>query len=59
VFETTWKLLRLKSEPPLTRWSAEHLSTAHWYDISAAKRDLGYTARVSIAEGLKRLAKQF
>jgi nucleoside-diphosphate-sugar epimerase len=59
VFETTWKLLRLRSEPPLTRWSAEHLSTAHWYDISAAKRDLGYTARVSIAEGLKRLAKQF
>lgn len=59
VLETTWKLLRLKSEPPLTRWSAEHLSTAHWYDISAAKRDLGYTAKISITEGLKRLARQF
>jgi len=35
VLETAWKLFRLKSEPPLTRWSAEHLSTAHWYDISA------------------------
>lgn len=56
VLETTWKLLRLKSEPPLTRWSAEHLSTAHWYDISAAKRDLEYTARISIAEGLEILA---
>jgi nucleoside-diphosphate-sugar epimerase len=57
--ETTWKLFGLKSEPPITRWSAEHLSTAHWYDISAAKRDLGYRAEVSIAEGLKILSRQF
>jgi nucleoside-diphosphate-sugar epimerase len=53
--ETVWKLFRLKSEPPLTRWSAEQLSTAHWYDISAAKRDLGYTVEVSITQGLERL----
>lgn len=57
VIETAWRLLRLRSEPPLTRWSAEHLSTAHWYDISAAKRDLGYTPQISIDEGLERLAK--
>ena len=59
LIETTWKCLRLKSEPPLTRWSAEHLSTAHWYDISAVKRDLGYRADISIAEGLKILASSF
>ena len=53
LLETGWKLFRLKSEPPITRWSAEHLSTAHWYDISAAKRDLGYTVEISIAEGLE------
>ena len=56
LLETGWKLLRLKSEPPITRWSAEHLSTAHWYDISAAKHDLGYTVEISIAEGMKILA---
>lgn len=56
VIEAGWKLLGLQSDPPLTRWSAEHLSTAHWYDISAAKRDLGYSAEISIEEGLKRLA---
>ena len=56
VLENIWKLFRLKSEPPVTRWSAEHLSTAHWYNISAAKRDLGYVAEVSIREGLKQLA---
>ncbi len=56
LLETGWKFLRLKSEPPLTRWSAEHLSTAHWYDISAAKRDLGYSVETSIAEGMEILA---
>lgn len=56
LLETGWKLFRLKSEPPITRWSAEHLSTAHWYDISAAKRDLGYTVEISIAKGLEILA---
>jgi nucleoside-diphosphate-sugar epimerase len=59
LIESVWKICGLKSEPPLTRWSAEHLSTAHWYDISAAKRDLAYTVEVSITEGLKRLAESF
>ena len=59
LIESVWKICGLKSEPPLTRWSAEHLSTAHWYDISAAKRDLDYTVEVSITEGLKRLAESF
>jgi len=53
VFEFTWRLLRLSSEPPVTRWSAEQLSTAHWFDIAAAKRDLGYQPEVSINEGLE------
>jgi nucleoside-diphosphate-sugar epimerase len=62
VLETAWKAFRLNKEPPITRWSAEQLSTAHWYDISAARRDLGYRPRVSISEGLellrRRLAEQ-
>lgn len=55
--ETAWRLLRLKSEPPVTRFSAEQLSTAHWYDISAAKRDLAYRPEISIAAGLLELQK--
>ncbi len=54
--ENIWKLLKLKSEPPLTRWSANHLSTAHWYDISAAKRELGYTVEISMDEGFEKLS---
>jgi nucleoside-diphosphate-sugar epimerase len=59
LLEAGWKLFGLKSDPPLTRWSAEHLSTAHWYDITAAKRDLGYRAEVSIKEGLEKLTAAY
>lgn len=53
--EGLWRLTRRRSDPPLSRFVVDHLSTAHWYDLSAARRDLGYQPRVSIAEGLNRL----
>jgi len=59
VLEKTWKLLRINADPPLTRWSAVHLATAHWFDISAARRDLGYEPEISIADGLAMLAEHF
>ncbi len=54
--ELSHKLLRLKSEPLLTRFVARQLSTAHWFDITAAKRDLGYSPLVSLDEGMRRLS---
>jgi len=59
LLEKTWKLFGIDSDPPLTRWSAVHLSTAHWFDISAARRDLGYEPEISIVEGLALLAEHF
>jgi len=56
VLEVAWRALRLGGEPPMTRFLAEQLSTPHWYDISAARRDFGYVPGVSTAEGLRRLA---
>lgn len=53
--EGWWRLSRRRDEPPLTRWSAQQLSTAHWYDISAARKDLGYQPLISMHEGLARL----
>jgi nucleoside-diphosphate-sugar epimerase len=53
--EKLWGVLKLSGEPPMTRFVANELSTAHWFDISAAKRDLGYSPEITIEEGLKRL----
>ncbi|CAN5297306.1 NAD-dependent epimerase/dehydratase family protein [soil metagenome] len=55
--ETLYKIFRMAGEPAMTRFVATQLSTSHWYDITAAKRDLGYQPAVTIDEGLKRLAK--
>ena len=56
VCELVYNAFDFKSEPRMTRFVAKELSTAHWFDISAAKRDFGYTPKISIDEGLKRLA---
>ena len=55
VLEVLWHVLPLKGEPPMTRFLAEQLSTPHWYDISAARRDFNYAPQVSTEEGLQRL----
>ena len=55
VFETAHRLARNAEEPRLTRFVVREMSTAHWFDISAARRDLGYSPRVSIADGLAQL----
>ncbi len=44
-------------EPIMTRWLAEQLSSAHWFDLGAARRDLGYVPAVSTDEGLLRLRR--
>ncbi|KAF0126698.1 MAG: 3-beta hydroxysteroid dehydrogenase/isomerase [Elusimicrobia bacterium] len=56
VLETAWRLAGAKSEPPMTLFVLRQLTTAHWFDISAARRDLGYSPSVTIEEGMRRLA---
>ena len=57
--EAIWKLTGRTDEPRMTRFVARQLATAHWYDISAAKRDLGYAPIVTMKEGLERLREAF
>jgi 2-alkyl-3-oxoalkanoate reductase len=54
--EGLYGALRLKAEPPMTRFVARELATAHWFNIDAAKRDLGYRPTISTTEGLRLLA---
>ena len=55
VLEFFYRTFNISGEPQMTRFLAEAVATSHWFDISAAKRDLGYRPRVSTEEGLKRL----
>jgi nucleoside-diphosphate-sugar epimerase len=51
VCEFAWRGLRLKGEPPMTRFVASELAKDHWFDLSAARRDLAYEPRIRMAEG--------
>lgn len=42
-------------EPPMTKFLAEQLSTAHWFDQRTTQQALDWTPRISIDEGLERL----
>lgn len=55
VLEGVYRLFGIAAEPRMTRFVAKQLATAHWFDIGAAKRDLGYAPEVSLDEGMKRL----
>ncbi len=55
LMEWIYRHLHLPGEPPMTRFVAQELATDHWFDIRAAKDDLGYRPRVSTTEGLQRL----
>jgi len=55
ICEALWKTLPLSGEPPMTRFVAHQLATSHWFDLSAAKNELGYEPIISFEEGLSRL----
>jgi len=56
VAEGVWRLLGRSEDPPMTRFLAEQLGTDHWFDVSAARRDLGWAPVVGLDEGFRRLA---
>jgi nucleoside-diphosphate-sugar epimerase len=50
--EAAWRILRRPGEPPMTRFVANELAKDHWFDLTAARRDLGYRPRVTMADGM-------
>ncbi|WP_144658698.1 NAD(P)-dependent oxidoreductase [Paenarthrobacter nicotinovorans] len=57
VVEKVWTWSRRSDEPPMTRFLAEQLSTAHWFDQRQTRRLLDWSPVVTLDEGLARLAE--
>lgn len=55
VAETLWRVGRLPGEPPLTRFLAEQLGTAHWFDQRRTRQALNWVPAVSLDDGFARL----
>jgi nucleoside-diphosphate-sugar epimerase len=45
----------VRRDPPMTRFLAEQLSTAHWFDQRTTRSALDWTPRVGLDEGFARL----
>ena len=54
ILELAHRTLPLPGEPFVTRFLASEVAMSHYYDISRAKRDLGYRPRLTMAEAICR-----
>ena len=58
IVERVWPRFRA-SEPPITRFLAEQLATAHWFDPRPAREDLGWSPAVGLDEGFDLLRTSY
>ncbi|MCK5310528.1 MAG: NAD-dependent epimerase/dehydratase family protein [Desulfobacteraceae bacterium] len=59
VFEFIYSVFNIIKDPPITKFAAKEAAGSHWFDISKAKKELGYVPKVSIEQGLKQLKQWF
>lgn len=57
--EALWSVRPGEDEPPMTRFLADQLSTAHWFDQRETRAALNWAPSVSLDEGLERLAASY
>ena len=55
IAEYLHKVFKVNSEPFMTRFAIKELCTNHWFDITSARKILGYNPRISYADGFKHL----
>ncbi len=59
VVEMVWRVAHVDGQPPITRFLAEQLGTAHWFDQRRTRDALAWVPRVSLDEGFALLAASF
>ena len=57
--EFIYKILHLKGEPVLTRYTYYLLRYSQTLDISKAERDLGYCPQISVSEGIEQYVQDY
>lgn len=57
--DTVWNLREHDDEPPLTRFLAEQMSTAHWFDQRRTRELLQWKPAVSFAQGMAAVARHY
>jgi nucleoside-diphosphate-sugar epimerase len=57
VAEGLWRVGRRTDDPPMTRFLASQLATAHWFDQRRVREVLQWVPRVSLEDGFARLAE--
>jgi nucleoside-diphosphate-sugar epimerase len=55
ILEALYNFAGIKREPFVTRMVVKELCTHHWFDISAAKKELGYHPRIQFREGMEKI----
>ena len=58
IFEAVTKMFPFLGEPRFTRFLVSEMATDHYFDISRAKKLLGYEPTVTVLEGLQRTFEQ-
>jgi nucleoside-diphosphate-sugar epimerase len=59
LLEFAYRALPLPGEPPATRFLANELAMSHYYDISRARRELGYAPQFTMEEATQRTIAYF
>jgi nucleoside-diphosphate-sugar epimerase len=59
VAEGVWRVTGRADDPPMTRFLATQLGTAHWFDQQETRRVLNWRPLVSLDEGFGRLAEWY
>ena len=55
-WEAVYAVLRLQGQPPMSRFLARQMAASHYFNIARAREDFGYRPKISMAEGMARLA---
>jgi 2-alkyl-3-oxoalkanoate reductase len=59
LIQAVWTVLDRRDTPPLNRFLAEQLATAHWFDQRRTREALRWRPRLSLADGFLRLAEHY